>query len=363
MEAVSPPAPDPAPAIARTVTPPIIVIPPKRPSKPSGEIQAVTPDAPAIAMPRTAAQPITAPPPLQPVTSTSPTLEVIPPIAAGAEPPRAKFVRVDTDVGAAPAKPRTPAPTSPPRSNSPTSPPRGVITRKPPTMPPPAGARAMAIGTPPAKPLPPVRPSPPTTPPPAPANPHPFERPPSVPPLELAPPEFDAKAIAVGTEPPRRKAITVPPTTIASALDATLSAKTSEELIESAIRFAAGRWRAVLLFEIRDRIAAGEAGYGQLLTEDVVVGLALPLAVPSAVSLAVERGGLVTDPPDSLVQERLDRLLGVPRFPAAMPIVVHGKRRFVVAVGDPIAGDTDTAMQDLEKLAIALGAAYTKLSR
>ncbi len=345
MAAVEPPPP----VVARTVTPPIIVIPPKRPSKPSGQLQAVAKEGV-----HPAPEP-TPPPPLAPL---APTIQVTTPPALAAQPQadaaKPKFMRVDTDVGTAPA-PRRPGPTSPP--------PGGVIMRKPPTMPPPAGALGTRPIQAPPRPVPPVRASPPTTPPAPPANPHPFERPPSVPPLELAPPEFDAKAIAAGTEPPRRKAITVPPTTIASALDATLAAKTSEELIESAIRFAAGRWRAVLLFEIRDRIAAGEAGYGQLLTEDVVVGLALPLAVPSAVSLAVERGVLVTEPPDSLVQERLDRLLGVPRFPAAMPIVVHGKRRFVVAVGDPIAGDTDTAMQDLEKLAIALGAAYTKLSR
>ena len=80
-------------------------------------------------------------------------------------------------------------------------------------------------------------------------------------------------------------------------------------------------------------------------------------------SQAVERGTLSSDPPESVVQERLDRLLGMPRFPAAMPIMVHGKPRFVLAVGDSIAGETDTAMQDLEKIARALGTAYTKLSR
>ena len=374
MAAVAPPPPEPPPApepppepvVSRTVTPPIIVIPPKRPSKPSDKLTPVVAEvaplrspepapppprpalpartpltsAPTITLPRTSAQPITTPPP----------------VAASAEAPKAKFVRVDTDVGAAPARQRSPAPTSPPRS--------GVITRKPPTIPPPAatGTRPIAAAAPP-RPVPPVRQSPPTTPPPAPANPHPFERPPSVPPLELAPPEFDAKAIAAGTEPPRKKAITVPPTSIGSALDAATTAKTTEELTENAIRFAAGRWRAVLLFEVRGKIAAGEAGYGQLLGEDVVVALALPLAVPSLVSLAIERGVLATDPPESPVQDRLDRLLGVPRFPAAMPIVVHGKKRYVLAVGDAIAGDTDTAMQDLETIAAALGAAYTKLSR
>ena len=184
-----------------------------------------------------------------------------------------------------------------------------------------------------------------------------------MPPLELAPPQFDPTSIAVGTQPPRKKAITVPPTTIGAALDATSAATSPEELTTAVMRFAAGRWRAVLLLEVRDKIAAGEAGHGQLLGDDVVVGLALPLSVPSMVSHAIERGMLSTEPPDSVVQERLDRLLGMPRFPAAMPVMVHGRPRFVLAVGDSISGDTDTAMHDLEKIAVALGAAYTKLSR
>jgi hypothetical protein len=324
---VSPPAPPAPPAeppvVSRTVTPPIIVIPPKRPSKPEVE-----------------------------------------PAPATTETPTQKFVRSDTDVGPlpnprAPAVPRTGVimrkpPTMPPANRSPAaSPPR---TGKPPTTPPRGAPMVTSAAPRPAKQ--------PTAPPPAqPPRPHPFERPPSVPPLELAPPEFDAKAIAVGTQPPRKKAITVPPTPIASALDATLAAKTEEELTAGAIRFAAGRWRAVLMLEVRDKIAAGEAGHGQLLGEDVVVALALPLSVPSMVSQAVERGVLATEPPESVVQERLDRLLGMPRFPAAMPVSVHGRPRFVLAVGDSIAGDTDTAMQDLEKLAAALGAAYSRLSR
>ncbi|MBL9018052.1 MAG: hypothetical protein JNL83_27955 [Myxococcales bacterium] len=371
-------APEAPPVIARTVTPPIIVIPPKRPSKPSSKLAPITSEH--------AAPQAAAPDPMPIPTEPAP-----PPPAA----PAPKFKKVDTDVGALP-NPRAPAV---PRS--------GVITRRPPTMPPPATATvdaplpkimpavppraAKRTTTPPrgapqsvAPPLsraakrtttPPrgapmssatARPGRPSTPPPPaapPARPHPVARPPSVPPLELAPPEFDAQAIAVGTQPPRRKAITVPPTTIATALDATLAATSIEELVTGAIRFAAGRWRAVLMLEVRDRIAAGEAGHGQLLGDDVIVGLALPLAVPSMVSQAVERGTLATEPPESIVQERLDRLLGMPRFPAAMPVMVDGRPRFVLAVGDAIAGDTDTAMQDLEKIAIAVGAAFTKLSR
>ena len=106
---VSPPQPE--PVVSRTVTPPIIVIPPKRPSKPEGQLKAVadpeaSPPAPA---------PVAAPPP-----ETTP-----------AAAPASKFKQVPTDVGPLP-NPRGPAA---PRS--------GVITRKPPTIPPPPRADRM----------------------------------------------------------------------------------------------------------------------------------------------------------------------------------------------------------------------------
>lgn len=289
--------------------------------------------SPPISTPRTPARSITTPPP----------------VAAPAE----KFLRADTAHGAAPATARRPAAPIP-----------SVISRKPPTIPPPA-----ASSRPPATPPPPP-PTPPTPPratataalskPDAPRS---HERAPSVPPLDLAPPQFDAKVIAVGTEPPRRKVVVVPPTSIADAVEAAAAATNVGDLTAGALRFAAGRWRAVLLLEVRDRIAAGEAGHGQLLGEDTIVALALPLAVPSLVSLAIEQLALATEPPESPVQNRLDRLLGMPRFPAAIPILVHARPKYVLVVGDAINGDADAAMKDLATLAEAVGARYTKLSR
>ncbi|CAN5920620.1 hypothetical protein BH11MYX3_BH11MYX3_21130 [soil metagenome] len=178
------------------------------------------------------------------------------------------------------------------------------------------------------------------------------------------PPPFDASQIAVGTQPPRRSFVDVAPG-LPETLDLLLTARTAEEATTAAMRFAAGRWRAALLLRINDKQAIGRAGHGSLLSEDVVAGLALPLSVPSIVSLACETRALSTEPPAEAtpVQARLERLLGMPRFPAAMPVLVAGRCTYVLAIGDPTTDDTDAATADLDGLAQALGSAHTRLPR
>ncbi len=181
---------------------------------------------------------------------------------------------------------------------------------------------------------------------------------------EVPPPALDPSTIAIGTEPPRRDFVAVT-SSLRDALSALSSAATADDAIAAAMRFAAGRWRAALLLRLTERMAVGEAGHGSLLPEEVISGLALPLAVPSLVTLASERGALTTEPPaePSPVQDRLDRLLGMPRFPAAIPIRVDGRCAFVLVIGDPTADDTDAATAELDQLAHALAAAHTRLPR
>ncbi|MBA3461219.1 MAG: hypothetical protein H0T46_14740 [Deltaproteobacteria bacterium] len=180
----------------------------------------------------------------------------------------------------------------------------------------------------------------------------------------VPPPKFDASQIAVGTDPPRRRPVQVP-TTLPDTFNALTSAPSHEQVTAAAMRFIAGRWRAGLLLKVMGKGCAAEAGHGQLLTDDAVAALAVPLTVPSLVSLALDIGGLVTDPPseESPVQDRLDRLLGMPRFPAAIPVVIGGKSAFVLVIGDAITADTDSAMRELELLAHVLGTAYARFIR
>lgn len=285
-----------------------------------------------------------------------------------------------------------PARPTPPPPKPTTPPPPAIVTARPPTIVPTISAAAPA-----AEPIaePPGRPpgeraksmtarpvsvaATPTTPPPiakpAPPPPHaaPAPKPPApaekpapgrrIDPEKIAaPPAFDPSQIAVGTEPPRRRRLTVP-ATMAETTAALANAATPDAATAAAMKFAAGRWRAALLLAVREKTAFGEAGHGNLLPEDVVAGLAIPLAAASIVSLALETGVLTTSLPADAgpVQDRLDRLLGMPRFPSAMTVTVSGRRAFIFVIGDPTTEDTDAATADLEKLAGALGAAYARL--
>ncbi len=179
----------------------------------------------------------------------------------------------------------------------------------------------------------------------------------------IPPPAYDPNEIAVGTVRPQRKALSLP-TNLPDTLTALGAVTTPAAATAAAMRFAQGRWRAALLLQVKEKSALGEAGHGNLLGEDVVAGLAIPLAARSIVAAALEARALTTvvPPDDSPVQDRLDRLLGMPRFPAAAPILVGGYPAFVLVIGDPIADDTDAATSDLERVAAALAAAYARVT-
>jgi hypothetical protein len=177
-----------------------------------------------------------------------------------------------------------------------------------------------------------------------------------------APPPYDAAALAAGTIPPKRRAIVLP-ATLPETLTALAEVTTADGATAAAMRFASSRWRTALLLQVKEKSALGEAGHGSLLGEDVVAGLVIPLGVVSIVTLALEARGVCTELPttDSPVQDRLDRLLGMPRYPSAIVISVAGRRAYVLVVGDATIDDTDAATVDLDQLASALGAAYTRL--
>lgn len=298
---------DGVPIPSRTMTPPGSPLPPRAPaSKPAGRpLPPILPpkNIPSIIKPKPEPKPEPQPPPSIPRTSAKP-ITVPPPIAAAA--------------------PEPPAPKREARAARRSTMPPIIETRRKPLVDPDVIAAAYAV----------------------------------------PPPTFDASQIAVGTQPPRRRSTSRPPPSPETF--AALSSATSHELVtEAAMAFIAGRWRAGVILKVMGKGCAAEAGHGQLLTEDAIAALAVPLTVPSLVSLALDTGTLATEPPgeDSPVQDRLDRLLGMPRFPAAIPVAVSGKNAFVIVTGDAITADTDAAMQDLEMLADALGTAYARFIR
>ncbi len=326
----------------------------------AAELAAQLPAEPARAA-RLLARPeaITPPPPvvIRPRTQTKPPA----PLAA-----------VDDGWESADVDARPPASTTvPPPFTEPRVPPDGVI-RTTPSTPLPAITRLPAVPT----PLPRVvKPSDDSRPLKKPPPVHAVTRAPTQPPTSridpdviaaayaVPPPAYDPNAIAAGTVRPQRKMLPFP-ASLPDTLTALGAVTTRDAATAAAMRFAQGRWRAALLLQVKEKSALGEAGHGNLLTEDVVAGLAIPLAAPSIVSIALEARALTTDLPrdDSPVQDRLDRLLGMPRFPAAAPIMLAGYPGFVLVIGDPTADDTDAATNDLHRLATALAAAYARVT-
>ena len=62
-------------------------------------------------------------------------------------------------------------------------------------------------------------------------------------------------------------------------------------------------------------------------------------------------------------QDRLHALLGLPRTPAAAPVLVADHVDAVLAVGDVVEGNAHESLAELDRLADALGAAYVRFSR
>lgn len=175
---------------------------------------------------------------------------------------------------------------------------------------------------------------------------------------------LDAQAgIAAGTSPPSRRFLEQP-VSLADTCDALASARTTDAAADAAMKFAKGRWAAALLLLVKDGAAIGQRGHGKQLSDGAVQGVAIPLTGASLIKAAHDGGKLVTEvPPDcGALEDRLERLLGLPRYPAAVPIRVAAGPSLILAIGDPLADDTAAATADLSRLASALGAAFTRIA-
>lgn len=129
--------------------------------------------------------------------------------------------------------------------------------------------------------------------------------------------------------------------------------------------FVAARWASSLLFQISEGAALGHRGHGASLTAAMVDAAAVPLGSPSIVNAAFQTRRLVTAiPPDAAaVQARLTTLLGQPPAPIAAPILLGADVVFVLAVGAPQGDPIGTDRSELDKLCVALGAAYARAGR
>ncbi len=170
-------------------------------------------------------------------------------------------------------------------------------------------------------------------------------------------------AIAVGTTVPTTRLMLS--ARLSETLTAFMTARSVEAAIDSLMQFTAKRWKAALLLEIEDSAATGRRGHGLELSDDLAQWIVMSLTEPSLLQAACACDGAATATPSGHgdVEDRLQRLLGLGRAPAAIAIVVDGKPDFLLAVGDPDGDDVNTAVADLERVAQGVAAAFTRLRR
>jgi hypothetical protein len=173
------------------------------------------------------------------------------------------------------------------------------------------------------------------------------------------------EALARGTQPPSREFVQLP-VTLADTLTALADARSHDDIADVAMRYIAARWRAALLLVVEGRHAVGLRGHGSKLDATTVQSLSIELESPSMVKAAIATPAklITTMPPGADdIHDHLEVLLGVPRFPAAVAIVVGTITEYVLVIGDPHAHDVEAATGDLNRIATALGVAFSRLDR
>jgi hypothetical protein len=126
--------------------------------------------------------------------------------------------------------------------------------------------------------------------------------------------------------------------------------------IRHLLTYCAARWRAVLLLEVEDGTATGLAKHN--VDVDPVESILLSAESPSTMQVAVGTRAATTKRPLGPVQDRLTTLLGT--LSGAAPIMVAGRPVAILVVGAPMPETPKDPTSDLDKVADALGAAFTR---
>jgi len=134
-----------------------------------------------------------------------------------------------------------------------------------------------------------------------------------------------------------------------------------EWLFDVLMGYVAKRWAASLLVALDERRAIGVRGHGQRLKPSTTRALILPLSEPSVVQLARDERRVIDETPAD-AGKRLAVTLDNAATPTAVPISAGDAITHVLVVGDPLAGDHDATIRDLDVLAFALGEALARLS-
>jgi hypothetical protein len=167
---------------------------------------------------------------------------------------------------------------------------------------------------------------------------------------------------------PKQRALPVQIKTTTAArdsLDTTIEAFADiddlEWLFDVAMGYVAKRWAAALILALEDRRALGVRGHGQRLKPSATRSFILPLSDPSVVQLARDERRVVDEPPAD-AGKRLAVTLDNAARPAASPIRAGEQLAYVLVVGDPLTGDHDDSIRDLEVLTEALSEALSRIA-
>lgn len=133
-------------------------------------------------------------------------------------------------------------------------------------------------------------------------------------------------------------------------------------LLDVVMAFVAKRWRAALLFEVRERRAVGVRGHGQGIKPNAIKTFVIDLDEPCLVRTARDErrvvDGLPAQPGDDDRSIAAALLSGTP---VAAPITRGDAVAYVLVVGDPSGRPADDTAIDLGLLAEAMGDAVARL--
>jgi hypothetical protein len=188
--------------------------------------------------------------------------------------------------------------------------------------------------------------------------------------VEVDEPDVDIPIEIETPDAPKPKSRTLPvqiKTTAAArdSLDTTIESFADidelEWLFDVVMGYVAKRWAAALIVSLEDRRALGVRGHGQRLKPSATRSFILPLSDPSVVQLARDERRIVDEPPAD-AGKRLAVTLDNAARPTAAPIRVGDQLAYVLVVGDPLTGDHDDSIRDLEVLTEALSEALSRIA-
>lgn len=133
-----------------------------------------------------------------------------------------------------------------------------------------------------------------------------------------------------------------------------------EWLLDVVMGYVAQRWAAALILAVEDKRAVGLRGHGQRLKPSTTRSFVLPLSEPSVVQVARDERRIVDEAPEEAGKRLAVTLDNATQLTAA-PFTTRDDVRHVLVVGDPLAGDHDATIRDLEVLIEAMNEALARI--